>query len=171
MPVCAEHEARIAAAVEEEDRLLIAVQRLRQRLEQLVGEERGGPAHVDDLDLRQLSLRPDLRCTGGLCHDAQPRGQLEQLEITLGACVPALGVRGRAAEDGDRAGDRGDLHRDGSGVIARRRVLLLVGPLVRLINHDQAEVGLRGEDRRPRPDDHVVGTALDRVPLVERLAE
>jgi hypothetical protein len=47
----AEQEAREAAAVEEQHRLLVAIERLADRLDERAGEQRARAAHVDDLDL------------------------------------------------------------------------------------------------------------------------
>ena len=55
-------------------------------------------------------------------------------------------------------------------MVARRWVVLLVGPLVLLVDDDQPEVRLRREDGAAAADDHGVAAVADAVPLVEQLA-
>ena len=84
--------------------------------------------------------------TGGSERASTRLRQLQPLEL-----VPALGTgRGGPAEE-HRAGLRGSAAGDLAGVVARVS-LLLVGGVVLLIDHDQARIGHRSEDRRARPD-------------------
>ena len=55
-------------------------------------------------------------------------------------------------------------------MVARCGVVLLVGPLVLFVDHDQPKVGLGREDRTPRADHHAVLAAVHLPPLVEALA-
>ena len=167
----AEQEAGEAAAVEEQHRLLVAVERLADRLDEEAREQRSRAAHVDDLDLGQLLVGPDARAAVGLAHGAQAAREVEARDAALGGGVPALGVGRGGAEHERGAGERGEALGDGARVVAGRGVVLLVGPLVGLVDDDQAEVGLRREDRRARADHDVERPGRGLLPLVVGLAE
>ena len=150
----AERERRIAAPIEKQQRLLLAFER---ELD-LLGEagcdkpaaRRTLAGEIDRLDHRQ-----------GLA--AEPFGQCEP------AIAPAarihLGLhRGRRRGEHDRyLGDMGTHHRHVAGVVAHA-VLLLVGRVVLLIDHDQAEIGERQKQRRARADDHARFAGRHRAP-------
>ena len=72
-------------------------------------------------------------------------------QARTGIAVHALRARGRAAGDQQRAAACGALGGDLAGVVARVP-LVLVGGVVLLVDHDQAEVGDGREHRRARPD-------------------
>ncbi len=65
-----------------------------------------------------------------------------------------LDRRRRRAEDAGRPGDRGEPDGGVAGLDPRRPVAL-VGPVVLLVDDDEADVRQRREDGRPRADDHV----------------
>ena len=139
--------AGASAAVEEEDRLLLPLERLTERVAQLLGEERARVAHVDDLDLGQVVPRHRTGGAIGLRHHAHAPRQVDALEVALRGCVPALGIRRRRAVHDGRPRQLAETRRSRACVVARRRIELLVRPLVRLVDDDQPEVRLRREDR------------------------
>ena len=98
---------RDTAAVQEQDRLLAALDDALERLEQRRRER-----------IARLSPQVDD------AHRRQPPGdapaELDPLEP-----LPALGPRRRAAENGDGAFERRPLRRDGTRVVARVRLLLV----------------------------------------------
>ena len=104
-----------------------------------VGQRHPGPrvermvdaAHVEHLDRRQ---RPPI----------DPLAQPQAPERD-----DALGPRGRAPREHDRAVLLGPADRDRPGVVARVP-LVLVGRVVLLVDDDQADVGERREHRRSR---------------------
>ena len=171
MPARAQEESRQSAPVQEQQRLLVAVEGVPERLDQRAREQLARAAHVDDLDLREFVDGPELRRAVRLPHGPQPARQVDALDLSVGGPVPALGVRGGGAEDDGRAGQLAQALGDRARVVARRGVVLLVGPLVRLVDHDQAEVRLRREDGGARADDDVERTGGDLRPLVVRLPE
>ena len=76
--------------------------------------------------------------------------------------------RGGAEHDGhalEVAAHDGDIAR-----VVVGRFLLLVGMLVLLVDHDDAEIGQRREDGRARADDDTRAAAADVLPLVVPLA-
>ncbi len=125
---------RDAAPVEQEDRLAAVLrkpaelgeERRRERIGRLL-------AQVDDAD--RGHRRRD------------PAAELEPLE-----CLPRLRPRRRRAEDRDRSLERGPLRRDGAGVVARVRLLLVRG-VVLLVDADHAERRERREHGRAGADD------------------
>ena len=137
-------QRREAAAVEEQQRLLAALQRDLHRLGQPRRDE--APARrplapqIDGLDRRQMLAAEPLR----------------QMQMRVAA---ALGVhhgldRRRGGGEHDRNfGLARAHHRHVAGVIAHA-VLLLVGGIVLLIDHDQTQVGIGQEQRRARADHH-----------------
>jgi hypothetical protein len=56
-------------------------------------------------------------------------------------------------------------------MVARRLILLFIGPFVLLINDDESQIGLRSKDSPPRADDHIEGTLSYEMPLIELLAQ
>ena len=140
----AQGQRREAAAVEEQQRLLAALER---KLDGL-GEPRRDEAaarrplalEIDRLDRRQML-------------PAEPLGQV-QMRVAA-----ALGVhhgfdrrRGRRQHDRNLALARTH-HRHVAGVVAHA-VLLLVGRVVLLIDDDEAEIGIGQEQSRARADHH-----------------
>src|SRR5207247_8891734 len=66
--------------------------------------------------------------------------------------LPALRPRRRASVHDDSALERRSLRRDGAGVVAWVR-LLLVGGVLLHVDTDEPEIGDRGEDSRASADD------------------
>ena len=120
---------RLAAAVQQQDRApaLVGdraqgrVQRPRERIAAVA-------AQVDDVDRRQPA--------------ADALGQLDAAPAARQASGRGVAVASSTA----RAVPASPQHGDGAGVVARVGVLL-VGRLVLLVDHDQAEVGDRREER------------------------
>ncbi len=167
----AEQEAGETTAVEEEDRLLVAVERLTEGEHELLREEPPRAAHIYDLDLGKLVGGPDRDAAAGLRHRPHAAWQIDALELVRRGGIPLLRGGSRGAEQQRRAGQLAEPPRHLPRVVAGSGVLLLIGPLVRLVDDDQAEVRQRREDRRARADHHVVATPGDCVPLVEGLAQ
>ena len=140
----AQRERRVAAAIEEQQRLLFAFERVLHRLGQPRRDEaaarRAFAPHVDRLDRRQMRA-------------AETLGQMDALV----AAAPRVDFRF------DRGRRRGQHHRDFrhaaahhrhvAGVIMRA-VLLLVGGVVLFIDDDQTEIGIGQKQRRARADHH-----------------
>ena len=102
--------------------------------------------------------------TGGIGRPSTRRGSSSRgsssQDSGRGVAVPA--TQHRAALGGAAAGDR-------AGVVAGV-ALLLVGGVVLLVDHDQAEVAQRREDGRARPDADARLAAAQPLPLVVALA-
>ena len=147
-------ERRPATPVEEDDRLGARLADLGERLQRArVKRARPGRAatQVHDLDRRQLAA-------------VGPARQLEPPQAQ-----PALGP-GRGAAGEQR---RPRFARPVAGHLARvvaRIALLLVGGVVLLVDHHQAEVAHRGEDRRARADADPRLARVQALPLVAALA-
>ncbi len=139
---------RPAAPVDQQDRLASLPRDLVERLAGPRVKRPGDAApHVDDLHRRQ---RPAVDAAG----------QLEPLEL-----MPALGPRRRRAAEQHCAGVGGAPPRDLPRVVAGI-ALLLVGGVVLLVDHDQAEIPHRGEDDRARPDADPRLAGAQAAPLV-----
>ena len=134
-----------AAAVEQNHRpapvTLDVAQRRRQRARQWVVAI---AREVDEFDRRQAT--------------ADALGQRDAFKR-----LPGLRARCRRREDDGRAGSTGAHQRHGASVVARVG-LLLVRDLVLLVDHDQAEVAQRRQDRRARADQHTRLPALEALP-------
>ena len=153
----AEDGEGVAAAVEEDDDLLAAVDGGLGFGDELAGEDvfAGGlaelGAHVDEFDGGQ-----------GAVHDAG-----EHLDALVAS---ALGVgpgleRGRGgAEDDDGVVEFGAHDGDVAAVVARGLFLLVAG-VVLLVDQDEAEIDHGREDSGARTDDDAGFTAADAVPL------
>jgi len=152
----AQGERRKAAPVEEQQRLFAALEILLQRLDQSRCQPVAARRHV----LREVQ-RLDIghRCT------AETRGQFEQLVIALFNLMLALDRRcGRGQNYRDLLVQPAH-HRDVAGVIAHAIFLLEAG-LVRLVDDDQAKIGIRQEQRGARADDHPGAAVRKRPPVV-----
>ncbi len=156
------HEPRPAPPVQEHDRLGAHLANLDQRLGDARMDRRlgvtAGPrsatgveAGVEHLDRRQLGA-------------VDAMGQLKPAELQ-----PALGPRGRGAGDQGGAGFLRPASRDRARVVARIG-LLLVGGVVLLVDHDEAQVSNRREDRGARPDADQRLAGLQAVPFVAAFA-
>ena len=141
--VAAERQRRVAAAVQEQHRLLAARERLADRLDQHRAEEapalRRPGAQVDRLDRRQPGPAVALR-------QAQ-RGVAPALHV-----VERLQARRRGNQHAGGAGQPRPHHRHVAGVVDHA-VLLLEGGLVLLVHHHEAEVG-EGQEQRGAGADH-----------------
>ena len=127
----AREEVGPAAPVEQDDRLLLARADSIQRFPRARVEQPRRAEHAHELDRRE---RPAV-------HPVRKRGALEPR--------PALRSRGGAPHHQRRSGLHGAALRDPAGVVTGI-ALLLVGGVVLLVDDDEAEIGERGEDRRPR---------------------
>ena len=156
----AERERRIAAPVQEQQRLLAALQR---------GVHRFGKPRRDETAARRAFA-----------------AQIDWLDHRLGIAAKALRQRepavapasrvddgldgGRRGREHDRdVGDARTHHRHVARVIMRA-VLLLVDRVVLLIDHDQAEVGVREKQRGARADHDAHPARGDRRPGARALA-
>jgi hypothetical protein len=151
----------IAAPVEEQHDLLLPIETRLDALLQRLGENRRTlrfaclVAHVHDPDQRKLAI-------------IDSGGHLEQ------GILPALGVVVTLHRGSGRAQHHdGTFHlaadnRDIAGVISRR-LLLLVGVLMLLIDNDQPEGFYGGKDGRAGPDHDPSAALPDLVPLVVTL--
>jgi hypothetical protein len=144
-------EVRPAAAVEQDDRLLAAASHAVELLPGALVERSRGPRHPDDLDRRQAPA-------------VDPLGEREPL-----VAHEALGARRGAAGEQQRALELCAVLRDDAGVVARVP-LLLVGAVVLLVDHDQAQVADGGKHRGPRADADARLAAPHPPPLVVALA-
>ena len=140
----AQRQRREAAAIEEQQGLLAALQRgfhgLRQPRRDEAAARRALALEVDRLDRGQLRAAKPLR----------------QMQMRVAAALrvdDALHRRRRRGEYDRDAGLARAHHRHVTGVIARA-VLLLVGGVVLLIDNDEAQVRVWQEQRRARADDH-----------------
>ena len=86
-----------------------------------------------------------------------------------GRVLKRLHRRSRGTQHDERSGPASTNDRHVAAVVARR-LFLLVGAVVLLVDDDQAEVGERGEDRRARADAHAGLAAAHPPPLVVALA-
>ena len=138
----AQCQRRVAAAIEEQQRLLA----LFDRLPDMVGEPRRDeaaarrrfPAQIDRLDVRHVLA-------------AEPRRQRDALIASLARIDLRLDRRRGRRQDDRNPGDMRAHHRHVAGVIVRA-LILLVGLVVFLIDDDQAQIGIRQEQRRARAD-------------------
>jgi hypothetical protein len=139
----AQCQRRVAAAVEEQQRLLAPLDRnlnlLRQpRRDEAAAARRFAP-QIDCLDLRHVLA-------------AEPRRQHHALVAAL-ACIDLGFHRGRRRRQHDRNfGDMGAHHRHVAGVVMRAFVLL-VGLVVLFVDDDQPEMGI-GKKQRGACADH-----------------
>ena len=132
-------------------------QRLPDARVERAGDGSGPPAGID-------SWRPSTTSTCGRSRPSarrgsRSRGRPSQLS-GRGVALPATSAR-----SGFGRPPPGDL----AGVVARI-ALLLVGGVVLLVDHHQAQVAHRGEGRRARPDADPRFAGLQALPLVAALA-
>ncbi len=150
----AQRQGSIAAAIEEQHRLLAGLERGREGRHQRRREEaltlRPRAPHVDDAYLRQP-------------RHAVPRRQMEM------AIAAALDIdhgferRRRRHQDDRNFRDRGAHHRHVARLIDHAVFLLERGVLL-LVDDDEAEIGEGQEQRRARADHHARGSLGDRAP-------
>ena len=150
----AERERRKAAAIEEQQRLLAALERALHRLGEprrdVAAARRAFGAQIDRLDSRQV----------------RPAEALRQVEVPV-ASAPridlALDRGGRRGQHDRNIGAAGAHHRHVAGVVAHA-VLLLVGGVMLLVDHEQPEIRIGQEQRRARADDDLHLAVRDRAP-------
>ena len=152
----AQGQRRKAAPVEEQQRLLAALEILLQRLD----ESRRQPVAA-----RRHILREIQRLDIGHRRAPKTRRQLEQFIIALLDLVLALDRRCGRRQDHRDLFVQSAHHRDIAGVIAHP-VFLLEAGLVRLVDDDQAKSGIRQEQGGARPDDHFRATFRERPPVL-----
>ncbi len=97
-------------------------------------------------------------------------GQAQKVELPALGVVAAFEARGGGDEQGRGAGVPGADEREVAGVVARRE-LLLVGGVLLLVDHDQAEVGDRREQGRAGAEHHARLAAAHPLPLLVALAD
>ena len=142
----AERERRIAAPVEEQQRLLAARQRLLDARRSARGESqrpRGGPSRR--------------RSTAAMSRQRAPRRSARAARASgSGRCsaLTRVSIEGVAEASTTGAPLQPRAHHRHVARVIDDAVLLLVGALVLLIDDDEAEVGERQEQRRARADDH-----------------
>ncbi len=139
----AERERRIAAPVEEQQRLLAALERDLDRL----GEPRRDIAAAR----RALAGQVD-RFDDGQVLAAEPLRQLQAVVAAAPRIDLGLDRRRRRRQHHRELGDVPAHHRHVAGMVMHA-VLLLVDRVVLLIDDDQAEVRIGQEQRRARPGD------------------
>src|SRR6185437_14583472 len=149
--------------VEQEQRLLLPGQCLGDCLVEPVGpwyraraRDPWCPAEIDQLDRWQ---RPR----------ADPLWKPYETEFPFGGEPHAFERGGRAAQHEGRVLQPGAHSGHRCGVIPGR-LAVLVGGLVLLVHHDDAEIGHRGEDRRPRSDRYPPLAPAEQPPRVGALA-
>ena len=150
----AQRQRRVAAAIEEQQCLLLALQRDLHRL---------GEARRHKAPARRAFAGEIDRLDGGQVRTAEPLRQM-QPPITPAPRIH-LGLdrgRRRRQHHGD-FGDVGAHHRHVAGVIVHA-VLLLVRGVVLFIDDDEAEVCIGKEQRRARTGDYADFATRDRMP-------
>jgi hypothetical protein len=149
-----ERERRVAAAVEEEQRLLAAfdcgLDRAGKRRRDEAAGRRSLAAQIDSLDHRHALAAETLR-------------QGEALIAAAPGVDLGLERRRRRRQHHRDAGDVAAHHRHVAGVVAHA-VLLLVGGIVLLIDDNEAEIAVRQEQRRARADNDRNFAVGDRLP-------
>ena len=156
-----------AAAVDEEDDLLAALEAVGDGEAEFFGEAGGvgggdagafaaGQAHVHDAD------EGEFFAVGAVLH-------AQELVLAAAGVFEGLEAGGGAAEEDDAAFQMGAHDGDVPGLVTRR-FLLLVGGLVLLIDDDEAEVFEGGKDGAAGADDDVGAAFMDFEPFVVALA-
>ncbi len=157
--VAAQGQRREAAAVEEQQRLLAA---LEVRL-QLLHQHRGQPAAARRRVQGEVD-RPDV----GQRRAGEPLGQSDLAVAAERDHVLAFDRRGGRRQDHRNVLEPGAHHGGVAGVILDP-VLLLEARLVGLVDHDQAEVGVGEEQGRARADRDPRFAAGDAAPVAPPL--
>ena len=154
----AQQPGRVAAPVDEQERLLRAGLHLLDRFDEHVAQAvvEGPRAQVDDVDARRRGAA----------------GAARQYEVVVSAApdvVDRLQRRGRAAEDDRRSGVPGAHHREVARGVAEP-VLLLEGEIVFLVDDEEPRPRQRREDRGAGADEHIRGAVARMRPRREPLA-
>src|SRR3954466_12408903 len=156
----AKRKRRIAAAVEKQERLIAALQR---------GLHDAGKPRRDEAAARRTFALQINRLDRRLRLPAEALGQGE-LPVASAPCVDHRLDGGRRGREHDRdVGDARAHHRHVARVIVYA-VFLLVDGIVFFIDDDQAEVGVRQEQRRARADQDIHLAGRDRIPGARALA-
>ena len=138
----AQGQRRIAAAIEEQQRLLAPFDGVTDMLGENGRNEAAArrrlAAQIDRLDLRHVLA-------------AEARRQHDALIAALARIDLGLDRRRRGGQHDRNFGDMRAHHRHVAGVIMRA-VILLVGLVVLLIDDNETEIGVRQKQRRARAD-------------------
>ena len=151
----------VAAAVEEDDGLLAAVESLARLVDQGAGEELLLPgllklaAHVDEFDFRQRAV------LDAVVH-------LDARVFALHGVLPAFERGRRRAKNHDCAGELGAHYGHVASVVAWC-LLLLVALVVLFVDEDEAKIRHRRKDCRSRADNDGSLAAMDAPPLLGAL--
>ena len=150
---------RVAAAVQEQHRLLAALEPLGQGLAQRPRQQRVAGALAPQVHDPHRRQRPRVHARRQPQQPVlAPRGVGQRLEAG----------GGRAQHDRD-AEQLGAAHGDVAPVVAQH-LALLVGGLVLLVHDDELEVRQRREHRRARAHHHVERAAAGQLPVAPPLA-
>ena len=156
----AQCQRRVAAAIEEQQRLLAPLDRelnlLGERRRDEAAARRRRAAQVDRLDMRHVLA-------------AEARRQRDALIAALARIDLGLDRRRRGRQHDRDFGDMRAHHRHVAGVIMRA-VVLLVGLVVLFIDDDQAEIGIGQKQRRARADHDRRLAGRDRGPIARARA-
>ncbi len=156
----AQRQRRIAPPIEEQQRLLAAV----ERREHFARQPRRDPralfrrllAHVERGDVRQPGL-------------GEARGQQHMLVAARIGVVARFDRRRRRAQDHPGVGEFRPHHRHVAGVVVDP-VILLEGAVMLLVEHNQPQLVERQEQRRARPEHRADGAVIDAAPGAAALA-
>ena len=124
--------------------------------------------HVDDLNAgHRLRGRGPIPSASPGGH---PRRKKQRSDLAPQRLMASLQRGGGAAQYHRRAGQFPQLEGDVPGVVTGSGVVLFVGPLMLLVEHDEPQVRLRGEHCSAGANYHAVAALPHPVPLVEALA-
>ena len=158
--LAAERQRRIAAPIEEQQRLLAALERHLHGLRQPRRHEAPGRrtflAQIDRLDHRHVLAAEALR-------------QMQAPVARAPGVDLGLDRGGRGGEQHGNLGDVAAHHRHVAGMVMDA-VLLLVGGIVLLIHDDEAEIRIGQEQRRAGAHDHAHLVRRRRLPGAGALA-
>ncbi len=157
----ADYRERVAAAIEQNQRLLVAFERgfdlldQRARKKLLLARLLELAPHVDQLHLRQRPV-----------HDAVL--DFDARVLAAHRILPTLQRRRRRPQHHHRPRQLGPHHGHIARVVARR-LLLLVTLVVLFIDENQSQIRRRRKNRRPRPHHNPRLAPLDPPPLLAAL--
>ncbi len=150
----AQSERRVAAAVEEQQRLLPAFER---------GLDRRGEPRRDVAAARGTLAGEIDRLDAGQVLAAEPLRQLQAAIAPAPRIDLGLDRRSRRRQHDRKLGDVAAHHRHVAGVIVHA-VFLLVDRVMLFIDDDEAEIGIGQEQRRARAGDDADFAGGDRMP-------
>src|SRR5690606_34032519 len=146
------HERRVSAPVQQQNGLLLPVDPLPYRLDEGSSQNAVGRVHRGTLFTGGAPGFPQIDdADRGERLPTHSAGQLEQAILSRDGVRPALQRGSSGAEQAHGPFSPGPYHGHLPRMVARR-IGLLVGALVLLIDHDRPEVRQRGEDRRSGAD-------------------